>query len=417
MLRSQPHQGAVPSNCAPTTPPPLPGWPHYDDEQIAAVVEVLRSGEVNYWNGEQGRAFEQEFADYVGTPHAVAVANGTLALELALIALDIPAGTEVIVPCRTFLATASAVVARGCRPVFADVDPHSGNICAETIAPLITPRTSGIICVHLAGWPCEMDEIRALADRHGLKVIEDCAQAHGAEYKGFSVGSLGDAAAFSFCTDKIISTGGEGGMLTLSDEAAWKRAWSYKDHGKGWDTVYNTQHPGVFRWLHDSLGSNWRMPEVASAIGRIQLRRLPWWVATRRQHAATLRATLSQHPAVTIPQPPEHAVHSYYKFYAYLNPAALDEGVCRDEIVRRLQEAGVPAGSGSCSEIYLERAFQEAGLAPAEPCLAARQLGETSLMFVVHPTLSSEDVAWMGRTVRRVLDEAVGQPQRLRAAA
>jgi dTDP-4-amino-4,6-dideoxygalactose transaminase len=416
MLRPQPTQGAALSHCASAKPASLAGWPHYDDEQIAAVVEVLRRGEVNYWNGEQGRAFEQEFAEYVGTPHAVAVANGTLALELALIALEIPAGSEVIVPCRTFLATASAVVARGCCPVFADVDPHSGNICAETIAPLITPRTSAIICVHLAGWPCEMDPIRALADAHGLKVIEDCAQAHGAEYKGFSVGSLGDAAAFSFCTDKIISTGGEGGMLTLSDEAAWKRAWSYKDHGKGWDTVYNSEHPGVFRWLHDSLGSNWRLPEVASAIGRIQLRRLPWWVAARQQHAATLRATLSQHPAVCIPQPAEHSVHSYYKFYTYLTPAALAEGVTRDDVVRRLQAEGVPAGCGSCSEIYLERAIQDAGLAPAKPCLAARRLGETSLMLVVHPTLSTEDVAWMGRTVRSVLDEIVGLRPTRRAA-
>ena len=413
MSRSQPAQAAdLRSNTA-AQAANLPSWPHYDDEQIAAVAEVMRSGEVNYWNGQQGREFEREFAEFTRMPHAVAVANGTLALELALIALEIPAGAEVIVPCRTFLATASSVVARGCRPVFADVDPQSGNISAETIEPLITSKTKAVVVVHLAGWPCEMDDVRALADRHGLKVIEDCAQAHGAEYRGRPVGSLGDAAAFSFCTDKIISTGGEGGMLTLHDEAAWKRAWSYKDHGKGWDTVYNTEHPGVFRWLHDSLGSNWRLPEIQSAIGRIQLRRLPQWVETRRQLAATLTNLLSGHEAVTIPAPPAHAKHAYYKFYAYLTPRALASGWRRDEVVRDLQAAGVPAGCGSCSEIYLEQAIQQSGFAPDKPCLTARQLGQSSLMFVVHPTLATDDVTRMGHATRDVLNRVVTQsPQR-----
>lgn len=416
MSRSQPAQAAGLSACADSRLPDFPVWPHYDDEQIAAVVDVLRRGEVNYWNGQEGRAFEREFAEFVGAPHAVAVANGTLALELALIALEIPTGSEVIVPSRTFLATASAVVARGCRPIFADVDETSGNISAETIAPLINSRTSAVICVHLAGWPCEMDAIRRLAERHDLKIIEDCAQAHGARYRGRPVGSLGDAAAFSFCTDKIISTGGEGGLVVLQDEASWKRAWSYKDHGKGWDTVYHTEHPGVFRWLHDSLGSNWRMPEMQSAIGRIQLRRLPNWIATRRRHADVLSAALGDHQALSIPAPPNHVEHSYYKFYANLKPQLLAAGVDRDQIVRDLQAAGIPAGSGSCCEIYRERAFESAGLAPDQPCHTARRLGESSLMFVVHPTLTTEDVTRMAAIIRSVLDRSVPAAAR-RAAA
>ena len=384
-----------------------PTWPHYDDEQIAAVVDVLRSGQVNYWNGQQGRAFEQEFAQFADVPHAVAVANGTLALELCLHALDVPQGADVIVPARTFLATASAVVARGCRPIFADVDPQSGNVSAETIEAALTPNTRAVICVHLAGWPCEMDEIHQLAKQHDLQVIEDCAQAHGAEYRGRPVGSLGHAAAFSFCTDKIISTGGEGGMVTLQDETAWRRAWSYKDHGKCWDRVYNAEHPGVFRWLHESLGTNWRLTEMQSALGRIQLRRLPKLVETRRQHATTLTATLEGHGAIRLVQPPRHVKHSYYKYYAYLTPLAWQSGQSRDELVCALQSQGVPAGCGSCSEIYLEQAFQKLDLTPQRSCRVARSLGETSLMFPVHPTLSTADVAQMGRRISGHLEQLV----------
>jgi len=372
---------------------------------------------VNYWTGEVTRAFELDFASYVGTEYAVAVANGTVALELAIEALGIPAGSEIIVPSRTFLATASAVVARGCRPVFADVEPISGNISAKTIVPLITDRTRAIICVHLAGWPCEMDNIRALADIHELKVIEDCAQAHGATYRGRQVGSLGNAAAFSFCQDKIVSTGGEGGMVTTNDEAVWKRAWSYKDHGKGWDTVYNTEHAGVFRWLHASLGTNWRMTEMQGAIGRIQLRRLDEWVATRRRHAATLAAILERHRLVRVPEPPPHVHHAYYKFYAFLRPELLARGWTRDRIVRELQAEGIPCGCGSCAEIYLEQGIQDAGFTPAKPCFVSRQLGATSLMFPVHPTLEEEHITQMGQIVLRILDRAVADSPQQRIAA
>ncbi|MCA9074337.1 MAG: DegT/DnrJ/EryC1/StrS aminotransferase family protein [Planctomycetaceae bacterium] len=395
----------------------LPTWPHYDDEQIAAVTDVLRSGKVNAWTGDHVRQFEEEFASFVGTRHAVAVANGTVALELALEALDIPQGTEVIVPCRTFLATASAVVARGCRPIFADVERSSGNVSVRTLAPLITERTSAIICVHLAGWPCEMDEIMSLAHQHGLKVIEDCAQAHGAEYHDQPVGSLGHAAAFSFCQDKIISTGGEGGILTTDDETVWKRAWSYKDHGKGYDTVFNTEHEGVFRWLHDSLGTNWRLTEMQAAIGRVQLERLPEWVETRQSHAATLTTLLSDHPTVRVAVPPSHVKHACYKFYAYLRPEFLRGEWTRDRVVRELQDSGIPAGCGSCAEIYLEQGIQQAGLAPSAPCEVSQELGETSLMFPVHPTLTTEHVIRMGQAVRGVLDGMLAETSNLKRAA
>ena len=389
-----------------------PGWPQYDDEQIAAVTEVLRSGQVNYWTGNICRKFETEYALSLGVPHAIAVANGTNAIELALEAFDIGPGDEVIVPCRTFLATASSVVTRGARPIFADVDPLSQNVSAATIAPLITSHTRAIIVVHLAGWPCDMDPILELARARGIRVIEDCAQAHGAFDNGRPVGSKGDAGCFSFCQDKIITTGGEGGLVTFHDERVWKKAWSYKDHGKGWDSVHHTTHPGIFRWLHDSIGTNWRLTEMQAAIGRIQLTRLPEWINIRRQHAALLTHALSDCKLVTIPTPPVSQQHSYYKFYAFIQPDRLAQDWSRDRIVREIQARGVPCGVGSCSEIYLERAFQSLGLAPEKPCLVSRDLGERSLMFVVHPTLKEEHLMQMGQIIQQTLKAATSNQER-----
>ncbi len=383
-----------------------PSWPVYDDAQIAVVEQVLRSGKVNYWTGDICRQFETEYARSLGVPHAIAVANGTNAIELALEALDIGPGAEVIVPCRTFLATASSVVTRGAKPIFADVDPQSQNVSAATIEPLITPLTRAIIVVHLAGWPCDMDPILELARPRGIRVIEDCAQAHGAFDKGRPVGSIGDIGCFSFCQDKIITTGGEGGLVTFHDEALWKKAWSYKDHGKGWDTVYNTEHPGIFRWLHDSIGTNWRLTEMQAALGREQLARLPEWINVRRRNAAILTRAMSTSELVSIPTPPASQHHSYYKFYAFLQPEKLAGGWNRDRIVRDLQARGVPCGVGSCSEIYREQAFVRAGLAPEKSCLVSRDLGERSLMFLVHPTLEAEHMEEMGQRISETLQLA-----------
>ena len=393
-------------------------WPHFDDEQITAVTEVLRSGKVNYWTGQQGRKFEQEFANYVDCQHAIALANGTAALELALHSVGIGTGDEVIVPSRTFIATASAVVARGATPVCADVDPSTQNITAESIAAQISQRTKAIIVVHLAGLPCDMDPILELAKQRGLLVIEDCAQAHGARYKGCAVGSLGDVAAYSFCQDKIMTTAGEGGMLVTNSEAIWRRAWSYKDHGKSYRAVYEQQHPPGFRWLHESFGTNMRMTEVQAAVGRIALRRLPAWVETRRRNAALLTKQLSQLPTLKVPVTSADTYHSYYKFYAFLVPHALRPEWNRQRILETMSANGVPWDSGSCSEIYLEKAFPDR-LRPTQRLPHARQLGETSLMLPVDPTLTLEHMQLAVDALAETLEAAsiAGKPGTSSAAA
>lgn len=383
----------------------LPQWPSFGTAEQKAVYEVLASGRVNYWTGSEGREFEREFAAYVGSRHALALANGTVALELALYALGVGAGDEVITTPRTFVASASAVVTRGGVPVFADVDPDSGNITAETIRKVITARTKAIIVVHLAGWPADMDPIMELADEYGLKVIEDCAQAHGARYRGRVVGSIGHAGAFSFCQDKIMTTGGEGGMLTLNDEAAWKRAWAFRDHGKDWDAVHSQDHPPGYRFLTHSFGTNMRLSEMQSAVGRVQLRKLPEWLMQRRRNARLLAAELSDIPGLRIPTPKRGLGHAYYKLYAYLDLARLAPGWDRQRILEEAGAAGVPLFTGTGGEIYLERAFESLGEQPVQK--VARELSDSSLMFLVHPTLQGEHMLMMAQRLRPILERAL----------
>ncbi|AEU35843.1 DegT/DnrJ/EryC1/StrS family aminotransferase [Granulicella mallensis] len=384
---------------------PFAPWPSFSQEEIAAVTRVLESGKVNYWTGDQGRQFEAEFAAFTGCKHAIALANGTVALELALQALGIGPGDEVISTSRTFIASASCTVMRGATPVMADVDRDSQNITAETIRAVLTPRTRAIIAVHLAGWPCDMDPILDLAREHGLKVIEDCAQAHGATYKGRPVGSMGDVNAFSFCQDKILTTGGEGGMLTTNDTALWSRAWAYKDHGKSYDAVYHRHHPPGYRWLHESFGTNWRLTEMQSAIGRLQLGKLPQWVQARRELADVLTERFSAMPALRITKPTAESMHSFYKYYVFLRTERLREGWDRQRIADAINAEGVPCFSGSCSEIYLEKAFP-AELRPPTRLPVAQELGETSLMFLVHPTLNKSDMEDAADAVEKVLASA-----------
>jgi len=387
-------------------------WPNFSRQESDIVSQVLLSNKVNYWTGQEGRLFEQEFAAFCEAKYAVAVANGSLALDLCLHALSIgarnggSASDEVIVTSRTFIASASAIVLAGATPVFVDVELDSQNISARTIAPNISHNTKAIIAVHLAGWPCEMDEINALAAEFNLKVIEDCAQAHGATYKGRSVGSLGDVAAWSFCQDKIMSTGGEGGMFSCNNEAYWQRAWSYKDHGKNYDTVYHQEHPPGFRWLHESFGNNFRLTEMQSAIGRYQLKQMPMWQQKRSEHAESLNKILSRFPGIHIPQPPSYIRHAHYKHYAFVKEAYLAEGWTRDRIVDALNAEAVPCFQGSCSEVYLEKAFVDAGIKPHSDLLQAKQLAATSLMFLVHPSLSPESMQFIASTITRILQQA-----------
>ena len=381
-------------------------WPSFTEEEANAVRDVILSNKVNYWTGQETRSFEKEFAAWAGTEYAVALANGTVALDLALKALQIGAGDEVIVTSRTFLASVSSIVNAGAVPVFADVDLDSQNITPESIQRVLTARTRAIICVHLAGWPCDMDPIMALAKSHDLKVIEDCAQAHGALYKGRPVGSIGHVGAWSFCQDKIMTTGGEGGMVTTNDRQLWADMWAYKDHGKSWDAVYEREHAPGFRWLHETFGTNWRMLEVQAVIGRIQLGRMEAWQATRLQNAQAIWSAASSLSALRVPEVPAEIQHAAYKCYVFVRPEHLKDGWSRDRILNEISSRGVPVFSGSCSEVYLEKAFDNTVWRPVERLPHAKELGETSLMFLVHPTLTQQEIVLTCKTLTDVIQQA-----------
>ena len=378
-------------------------WPSFTQEEADAVSQVLLSNKVNYWTGQECREFEKEFARFAETQYAVALANGTVALDVALKALGIGAGDDVIVTSRTFLASASSIVTAGANPVFADVELDSQNISRRTIEAVITPNTKAIICVHLAGWMCDMDPIMQLASDKGLYVIEDCAQAHGAKYKGKSAGSIGHIAAWSFCQDKIMTTGGEGGMVTTNDETLWKKMWSYKDHGKNFDSIYNKQHPPGFRWLHDSFGTNWRMMEMQGVIGRIQLKKMPEWTAKRLANMEKIYAAFADSPYFSVHRPSDDYVHAAYKCYVQVNIDALPEGWSRDRIMQEISALNVPCFSGSCSEVYLEHAFDDTPWRPAQRLPNAQKLGETSLMFLVHPTLTENNIQTTESAIQQII--------------
>jgi dTDP-4-amino-4,6-dideoxygalactose transaminase len=387
--------------------PNISPWPHYEADEIEAAIQTLHLGKVNYWTGELGRQFEVAYAKYVGKQYGIALANGTVALELALRVLGVKAGDEVIVASRSYVASASCVLLVGATPVFADINADSGNISVETISPLITKKTKAIIPVHVGGWPCDMPAIMALANKHNLSVIEDCAQAHGAYVAGKPVGAWGQAAIFSFCQDKIISTGGEGGMLLLDDELAYKQAWAYKDIGRSYDAVYHQRHPEGFRWLTEIAGSNFRMTEFQAAIGLKQLEKLPRWVEQRNANANAITNLLKQFDFIDVPmlQKVNGACHAHYRLYAKVkvgvNVAGLSGEALRNFLINKLVASGVPCFFGSCAEIYREKLFVK--LAPNERLPIASSFSDYAFCFLVHNTITTEQLEIMKTNIKQVL--------------
>ena len=389
----------------------ISNWPIYEEDEIKLTSNILRSGKVNYWTGKEGSYFEKEFAAWCGTKYAIAVSNGSVALYAIYKSIGLKPGNEIITTPRTFIATSSSALMLGAIPIFSDVDENSGCITAEKIEPLITERTKAISIVHLAGWPADIVPIKNLAKRFNLFLIEDCSQAHGASIeingKSQSVGSFGDASAWSFCQDKIISTAGEGGMVTTNNKELFELIWSLKDHGKNINSVFNTSHQSGFRWLSENIGTNFRLTELQSAIGRIQLSKLSRWNELRTRNANILINKLMKLDSIRTPSPIEGFKHAWYKFYCFLEPNNIKPEWNRDKIISEIQGQGFPAFHGGCSEIYLEKCFEQFNdKISYERLPIAKRLGETSLMFLIHPSITIDQMNHYANSIYNVISKA-----------
>ena len=384
----------------------LPKWPQFTSKEVDIASSILKSGRVNYWTGNEGKNFEKEFSHYCRTKFSIALANGSVALTAAYKSIGVQEGDEIIMSSRTFIATASSAVLLGAIPIFADVEKDSGNISADKIEPLISKKTKAIVAVHLGGWPADMHKINAIAKEYNLYVIEDCAQAHGAQIDGVSIGSFGNVSAWSFCQDKIMTTAGEGGMITTSSKEIWDYIWSYKDHGKDFNTVFMKNHPPGYRWLHNSFGTNYRMTEIQSGIGRYQLTQLDQWNKIRANNAEILTNIFSEINSVHVPLPPKNIKHAWYKFYIHIDRDSLLEDWSRDRIVNEISKIGFPIFTGSCSEIYMEECFKSANMRPKNRLAIAKELGEISIMLLVHPTINEEKMFQYAEVVKLYLKKA-----------
>lgn len=371
----------------------IPSWPQFEADEIEAVTRVLQSGRVNAWTGPDVGAFEEAWKQTSNCGHAMAMANGTLTIESAIRALQFDEKTEVIVPARTYVASASSIVMAGATPVFADVDLVTGCVTAETLEAVRGNRTRAAIVVHVGGWPADMTSIMSWAVEHDIVVIEDAAQAHGATTRDADgnqrwVGTFGDFGSWSFCQDKIMSTGGEGGLLAVRDARHADRVWSLRDHGKSKHRVESHAGNNRFAWWVDTIGSNLRMTCMQAAIGSLQLAKLNGWLDIRARNASILRENLQSVEWLALPQVAPHEHPSWYRFYVQVlgDPSVVESR--RNAIVDAASEAGLPIGIGSCPEIYLEDGLQQ--WAPLQRLTNARDLGERCLCLPCHHLISDE---------------------------
>lgn len=394
-------------------------YPYFDSKTIKKVEEILRSGKVNYWTGNECKQFEKNFSTYVGNKYSVAVSNGSVALEIALKALNLKKKDKIIVTPRSFIISASCVLNLGLRPIFADVDDN-GNLSIEGIEKVYNKNVKAIILVHLNGLSCDLDPILKFVNKNKIYLIEDCSQAHGAIYKGKKVGSFADISIWSFCQDKIISTGGEGGMISTNKKKLWLKCWSYKDHGKNYNSIFYKKHKTGFRWLHDDLGSNYRMTEMQAAIGREQLKTLDRQIQIRNKIAKIylkelknyyLQYNLLQKPDFKCQTCPfkqndkscNKCKHAFYRLNLYINPKKISQ----IKLISQLNKNNICCGVGSCPEIYREKIFKRLNSYPKKRLPNAKLLGQRSITFPNNPYKNLKKIKSEINTIKKILNKYI----------
>jgi dTDP-4-amino-4,6-dideoxygalactose transaminase len=381
-------------------------WPYYSNQEIQKVTKVLKSGKVNYWTGNYCKKFEKLYAKKFNLNYCITVANGTVALEAVLKTLNLKKNDEVLVPSKSYQSSASAIVTSGAKPIFCDIDFNSQNLQINDLIKKISSKTRAIICVHIGGWPCEMNKITKIAREKKIVLIEDCSQAHGARINKKFVGSFGDMAIWSFCNDKIISTGGEGGMIAVKKKEIWKKIWAYKEIGKNFDKVnknLKNKFSG-FKWVHDSFGTNLRMTEMQAVLGIYQLKKLKRTISKRNYFNNLIWKSLKNHKAAIIPKVPKNIILSPYRCNIKLNFEMIKKKYNLKKIIKLLNSKEQICNEGSCSEMYLENSFKTLNLSPRKRLKNAAKLGTISLAFFINPFMSNKDMNKKIKKIIRVFD-------------
>ena len=391
--------------------------PFYSNKSIQKIGPLLKSGKVNYWSGNECKKFEQEFSNYLGNKYSLAVSNGSVALEMALKALSFNKRDKIIVSPRSFIMSASCTLSVGLKPVFADVDDN-GNLSIEGIKKVYSKNVRAIILVHLNGLSCDLDPIMKFAKKNKIFLIEDCSQAHGAIYKGKKVGTFGDISTWSFCQDKIISTGGEGGMISTNNKKLWLKCWSLKDHGKNYNSCFVKKHKIGFKWLHDNLGSNYRMTEMQALLGREQLKILDKQIKKRNIIANLyLNGLKDYYEKYNILKKPDFEyktsywmgskktrnknTHAFYRLNLYINKDKIEQL----KLIEQFNKKKINCGIGSCPEIYREKIFKNLNFYPKKRLSNAKLLGEISIVFPINPNRALKKIKWEINSIKQILNK------------
>ncbi len=391
---------------------PFPPFPIYGEEEISAAERVLRSGKFSRLSGVEAHSFEQEYAAWFGVKHAIGANNGTSAIHMALAALEIGPGDEVIHTSHCFIGTATPTAHNGATPVFADIDPRTFNIDPKSIEAKITPRTKAIVPVHINGCPADMDEIMDIARRHNLYVIEDAAQAHGALYKGKKVGTIGDVGCFSFWEDKLMTTAGEGGIIITDNDEIAKRAIMFQNHGEA--AADSSYYVGERLYHHEILGWNYRMNELQGAVGREQLKKLDASIEGRRRNAHMLTELFNEVEGILPPYEPEYVKHVFYKYIIRLDRKVLD--IDAKDFVAALQAEGIPCSRRYPTPLHKQPVFEKKrGLGKGQFPFTdevsygsglpnCEELPHDLVRLLMNPNMAEEEVTDTVKAVKKVVE-------------
>ncbi len=369
-------------------------WPSFTSKEINQVSLILKSGKVNYWTGKYCKIFEKNFSRYHKLKYSVTVNSGTSALECAIKSLNLKKGSEIITTPRSYYTSASSIINCGMKPKFSDISIDSQNLDPIKLEKSINKKTKAIICVHLSGYPCDMNRIIKIAKDNNIYVIEDCSQAHGASILNKKVGSFGDISAWSFCQDKIISTGGEGGMVATNKLKLYKNVLSIKDNGRNYEKIKKISYSGSFNYIHDFIGSNYRMTEIQAIIGISQLKRLDQMILRRNSNAKIFNNYFHDLDSIFLLLHNPKNTNAYYRYYLFVKKSKNQK-----ILINKIRSKGIECIAGSCPEIYLEKYFKDNF--KFKEMLGAKYLATRSVCLKVDQTLDIKIIHQQAKIIRK----------------